>query len=461
MKKSIVAFLLLFALLIPCVLSGCVAQTGGDVTTPDGEKTGDPTSAADTTTAEPATTPDAPTTTVPSEPVDISTPEGVVLVGRIEKDECYYFVPDRKLNIKYTGMGDTPFVFDGVERLDMFDSDVDGIDKSVFVGKEVTVSGILRFVRSDFEKLYLHAYRIDNGNTAGESHAEPDITVPETEPETKYDPSVPLPEKMKLRVENGRYVYNPYMLPIETLISLGNGFADFYINAIDAILNYRTEIECNDDDYAAMLPMILGNEFPLYGVTFYCEYEGLGSSSVRIVYRADRSEHLARYEELCTCINDYLKVAAPEQSEQIKAEALYHAMCTAVKYDYSAMDSRENIESYYAYVKKSGICVTFAAAYSQLLTQVGIENTVAAGSNNSGEGHAWNLATIDGKKYFCDPTFELGVNDGKGFVYFGNTLSQRESDGFSRDKFHIGKYVTISTDDPGISEKSLEIIPLQ
>lgn len=461
MKKSIVAFLLLFALLIPCVLSGCVTQAGGDVTTPDGEKTGDPTSAADTTAAAPVTTPEAPITTVPSEPVDISTPEGVVLVGRIEKDECYYFVSDRKLNIKYTGMGDTPFVFDGVERLDMFDSDVDGIDKSAFVGKEVTVSGILRFVRSDFEKLYLHAYRIDNGNTAGESHAEPDITVPETEPETKYDPSIPLPEKMKIRVENGHYVYNPYILSTEALMVFGNGFADFYIEAIDAILNYKSYIPCDNDAYAIALPSVLRYEFPLCDYTFKCEDIGTANGKIKIEYLVSREEQEKMSAEMFERINEYLINALTDNSDVLNAEILYHKLVSSVTYDYKALETFMNTELYHAFIDKTGICRTFAGAYALLLTQIGIENIYASGTNSDNQGHAWNVVTLEGKRYYCDPTFENGTYGGTGFLYFGITAEERIKSGFLPERSYIGRYILSPAAEAGISEQPLKIVPIQ
>ena len=39
-------------------------------------------------------------------------------------------------------------------------------------------------------------------------------------------------------------------------------------------------------------------------------------------------------------------------------------------YDYSAMEEIERKESYYAYLNNSGVCITFANVYNQLLTQV-------------------------------------------------------------------------------------------
>lgn len=466
--RSRVSLLLLFAV-ICTVLSGCRIGSGEvDITTVDTKPGGTVTSVVGTKTPDDSTAaPDTPSTggTVPSvtstpepERISFSTTEGVVLVGRIEKDDCFYFVPDQVLDIECTELSDTVLKFSGITRLDMFDTDIDGIDKMPYVGKQVTVGGILRTIRGNFEKPYLHAYFIENGNTAGKSHAEPEITPPVTEPETKYDPSVPLPSKMMPRTENGHYVYNPYRLPTEALESLGNGFADVYIEVVDAVLGYKNFVAC-DDDYAMMLSTVLYCEFPLYGVTFECEYSGNGGVSLRYFVSRGEQEKLAA--ELFGCINGYLKSAKPGQSEQMKAEIVYHALCTAVSYDKVAAETRKNIEPYYAYVKKIGICVTFAAAYSQLLTQVGIENTEVTGSDIDGDGHAWNLVTIDGKKYFCDPTFELNWKNGSAFVYFGRTTADRVSNGFPPENCTVGKYMITSVADAGVSERALQIISLQ
>lgn len=458
---SRVSLLLLWAV-ICTVFSGCRLDIGDtDITTFGTKPDGTVTSADNTAASDKPSTGDTvpPVTSTPEpERISFSTTEGVVLVGRIEKDDCFYFVPDQVLDIECTELLiDTVLKFSNITRLDMFDTDIDGIDKTPYIGKQVTVGGILRTIRGNFEKPYLHAYFIENGNTAGKSHAEPDITPPVTEPETKYDPSVPLPSKMMPRTENGHYVYNPYRLTTEALESLGNGFADVYIEVVDAVLGYKNFVAC-DDDYAMMLPTVLNYEFPLYGVTFECEYSGNGGVSLKYLVSRIEQEKLAA--ELFECINGYLKSAKPGQSEQMKAEIVYHALCTAVSYDKVTAETRKNIEPYYAYVKKTGICVTFAAAYSQLLTQVGIENTEASGSVGD-EGHAWNLVTINGEKYFCDPTFELDWKNGSAFVYFGQTLSDRVSNGIVPETCTVGKYVITSVADAGVSERALQIISLQ
>ncbi len=443
-KISSAIAVLLLATALSGVLSGCISYPGESNAT-DGSV--QPDSSVASASDE-------------QEAIPVSTPGGVMLVGKIEKDNGFYFVPDQPLDIEYTGTGDTVLRFEGLTRLKMLDAGIDGIDKTPYTDRQVTVSGILLTVHENSEELYLHAYSIEEGNTAGKSHAVPDLKPPETGAETTGEPSDLLPEKMMPCIENGHYVYNPYMLPLEAVRAKGGGFADFYIDVIDAVLGYKSTVVCSDSSYAAAISTVLYYEFPLYGVTFECEYAGAGSTEVKFKYLVSREEQEQMFMGLSECINGCLNDVKQEQSEQVKAEVAYHALCTSASYDYAAAESRENIASYYAYVENSGICVTFAAAYSQLLTQIGIENTLVTGNDKKGSVHVWNLVAINGKNYFCDLTYELGWKNGSAFVYFGQTVANRENDGLLSESYMIGKYLITPVEDTDIAESALQIVSI-
>ena len=96
------------------------------------------------------------------DPIDIETIGGVVIVGKIDFDESgWHIVPERPLNITYSYFLNNPSVFQEQTRISMIDSKDDGIDKTVYLGHTVTVHGEFRFVRNDFETLYLSPYWID------------------------------------------------------------------------------------------------------------------------------------------------------------------------------------------------------------------------------------------------------------------------------------------------------------
>ena len=86
------------------------------------------------------------------------------------------------------------------------------------------------------------------------------------------------------------------------------------------------------------------------------------------------------------------------------------------------------------------MCITFANVYNQLLTQVGIKTTIATCDYDATMGHAWSVVTLDGKDYFCDPTFELSRDNGNGYEYFGMNYADRTRDGIGKDGIRAGKY---------------------
>ena len=394
------------------------------------------------------------------EALSLSTPGGAVLIGTIDRDEQgWYFRPEQPLNVELTYFEERPLYFENLTRISMFENDVDGFEKSRYIGETVTAEGEVKIYRDNTEELYLLPYRIMIGRTADQSYAAPDLEYT-SEPENQYDPSVPLPEQMSLQVENGHYAFNPYRLSQEALEYMGNGFADFYVDFVDAFLNYRTQCPCPQKEYAEMLPSIIYYEFPLFAADGQYEFRedyDAASGMITLHYTKKEGEHRQLVAEFLQKANALLEKTAPEQSEKMKAELLYHALCTSVTYDYTAMETRENIDAYYAYTAGTGICVTFANAYAQLLTQVGMQGLVVSGETSDGDGHAWNLIRVDGQNYFCDPTFELSFNNGRAFAYFGMTLADRTEDGTGKNGMSIGRYFIHSESDTEIAEKTLSI----
>ena len=124
-------------------------------------------------------------------------------------------------------------------------------------------------------------------------------------------------------------------------------------------------------------------------------------------------------------------------------------------YDDSALKNFERKDSYYAYLHNSGVCITFANVYNQLLTQVGIKTTLATCEYTATMGHVWSVVTLDGKQYFCDPTFELSQDNGNGYIYFGMNYSDRIENGVGKDGIRAGKYFTYTVLPEMISEQSL------
>ena len=278
-KKKYVAVFVMLVLLCSC-LSGClktdvldpvettlskepvqtVPTTETDNTDPS-ENTTQPTEAEGVDSTEDTAEPEE---TVPETPVDINTVGGAVIVGVIGYDEQgWYLQPEQPLNVAYEYFLDNPSIFPQQTRIAMFDPKVDGIEKARYLGQTVTMEGTFRFYREDFETLYFAPYTITIGKLVPQSYGAPDLMMPEA-PENLLDPSWPLPKYMDPMIQNGRYIYNAFMLSEESLQLMGNDFADFYVGFVDAFLNYRSEIECPEKRFAEMLSSVIYYDFPLY-----------------------------------------------------------------------------------------------------------------------------------------------------------------------------------------------------
>ena len=448
--KKIIMIMLTVVLLCMCI-SACnssdsSAQTESNVestpaTEPEESTTSDTTASTSEQTPEPAPT-----------PVDIETTGGVVIVGKIGMDnDGWYIESEQPLNVTYQYFEEKPSVFMDQTRIKMFDPKDDGIEKAAYVGQMVTVSGTFTFYRSDFETLYFLPYTIIIGKNAETSYSAPDLMPPQVA-NNLYDPTKPLPKYMDARIIDGKYDFNVFMLSQETIEFMGNDFADFYVGFVDAFLNYKNEINCPDKRYAEMLSTIIYDEFPLYNACaepfeYYKDYDP-DKGTVSIRYKYDEAKFKSIKEQFFANANELLKDVTPDQTDAEKAKAIYHALSTKVTYDYSALEEIERKESYYVYLNNSGVCVSFANVYNQLLTQVGIKTTLAYCDTDDGIGHAWSIITIDGQKYFCDPTYEISYDNGNGYKFFCLNYADRTKNGLGYMGIRYGRYYcgTLSAD---------------
>ena len=383
------------------------------------------------------------------DPIDIETIGGVVIVGRIGFDESgWHIVPEQPLNISYTYFLDNPSVFPEQTRISMIDPKDDGVDKAVYLGQTVTVHGEFRFVRNDFETIYLLPYTITMGKIVEESYGDSELKAPEGIVDL-YDRSIPLPKYLEPRIMDGKYIYNAFMLSEESLQLLGNDFALFYCDFVDAILSYRNEVPCPEKVYAEMLSSVIYYDFPIFDACaqpfeFFKHYDQ-ETNMINIEYKYNADEHQQLLNQFLKAADEMLATVTPDMNEIEKAQNIYHEICTRMVYDDSALEDFERKGSYYAYLHNSGVCVTFANVYNQLLTQVGIKTTLATCDYDATMGHVWSVVTLNGKDYFCDPTFELSHDNGNGYIYFGMNYADRTRDGIGKDGIRVGKYYSTST----------------
>ncbi|MBE6662269.1 MAG: transglutaminase domain-containing protein [Ruminococcaceae bacterium] len=455
--KKTISLLLMLILLCSSICTGCCTVDILDQTDTNEGKT----SGVDTLdTIQSDTQYPEPEPFVPVTPIDIDTIGGVVIVGNINcDDQGWYIQPIQPLNINFEYFLDNPSVFPEQTRIAMFDPKLDGIEKALYIGQTITAAGTFAFYRDDFETLYFTPYTITIGKNAENSYSAPDLR-PQDTPENLYDPSTPLPKYMDTMIVDGKYYYNAFMLSMEAIEFMGNDFAVFYVGFVDAFLNYQTEFPCPDEQYAEMLSTIIYYELPLYNAVAepfeYFRHYDHEKGTVSIQYKYDKETFEKIKGQFFEAANEMLTAAKPGQTDAEMAKNIYHALSSRMTYDYSALTEFERKENYYAYLNNSGVCITFANVYNQLLTQVGIETTLAHCDSTDTIGHSWSIVTLDGQQYFCDPTYELSYDGGNGYRFFGMNYADRTADGLGSMGIRIGRYYTLLLDESNIAPESLE-----
>lgn len=464
MKKyaKIIGFIILTAI---ALLTGCDRNTQADNNTPydsfpvvtdGGEFTEPPVESGYETAPETAaeTLPAETESPIEEDPAGMRIAYPAVLVGKVGRDAFGWFLTLEE-PICVEGGEEK---FENVTRVGMPESAKDGIDKSVYLGSIITVEGTFELSTDGKKSVYIVPNTLKMGKCIEKNMA---LTkLPEAVSSLgEYDEVTPLPEEMQIKLMDGKYAYNPYLLSREALEYCGNGFAEFYVDFIDAYLNYERFCSCPDKRYASILSTVLFYECPIFEADGMYEYlsdydreEGI----ITLRYKSDKDEHDRRLSDFTSKINVFLSEADPAASDLERARAAYHALCTRVKYDYDALAKLNKNNAFHAYDSHSGVCITFSNAYVQLLTQIGIRNQIVPGQMVNGEAHVWTLATIDGKNYFFDPTFETSRNNGNGYLFFGMNYIDRTKDGTGYKGMSIGRYVPKDYKDVGIAEYSIK-----
>lgn len=392
-------------------------------------------------------------------PIDIKTDSGIGLVGMIKKEgNEWYFVLETPINLTLETYIDHSEQFDNVYKIKMFDDNLYGINKEIYVNELTTITGIITNPRSA-GILNLIPYTINRGRVIDNNYSITNIEPPIEN--VNFDEAL-IPDKMKSIINDNKYEYNIYKLSMEALKSFGTDFANFYLSFVDAYVNYETSVKCDNKIYFNNIISLIEHELPIFNkdakIDVVNGYDKV-NKVIKIEYTSTKDEHDKYINSYLKSANEFLSDVTPNMSDAKKAQTIYHNLSSNIKYNYDALNDYEQGYSYYVYLNHNGICHSFADAYCQLLNQVDIDCTIVAGSvRGSSIGHAWNAFKIDNEWYFADPTYELTFKDGNYYAYYGMNLDTRINDGeFYKDVMYVGKYTQKSVVDFAKFDKTLQV----
>ena len=221
--------------------------------------------------------------------------------------------------------------------------------------------------------------------------------------------------------------------------NVGKDVTDAALSVIRAFLNYETsaEIVISSDKSRFLNDMgyVIDCTCPLFSAfTDYNEMTSYNEENGRVTWDffVSRDEFQKAVSDFTQTAEEYLSVIDKNDSEAMKAILLYYTMICDASYDYEILgDAYETMDkarynlresSYNVLVNKSGICTNLTQALMFLYTQADLTSGTVLHHGGSGS-HMWSVVKIDGKYYYCDPTWDVG----DGPKTFGITAEDRSS----------------------------------
>ncbi len=202
-----------------------------------------------------------------------------------------------------------------------------------------------------------------------------------------------------------------------------------------------------------------------YSVQYYTAVGKKIYTHISLLYTMSAADRLIADKTMESVIRSIVKNVPDTKDEYIKELRVHDALLRRCTYDEEAAagnTTSENKNIYSAYgalVEGRAVCEGYARAMQLLLTRVGIKSSLISGKSvKTGEGHVWNLVTINGSQYHLDATWN-DVGNTPQHVYFNCTNAQLKrthaidkqfSDitcGTLKDNFYIRSNLYLDTDD--------------
>lgn len=139
-----------------------------------------------------------------------------------------------------------------------------------------------------------------------------------------------------------------------------------------------------------------------YTYTSYTRLDKLIKIEFSGTYSMDMEAAKVRREEIEAAAGQILEGISADASEYARVKYVYETLVCNTDYDLAAPDN-QNV--YSVFVNKRSVCQGYAKAVQYLLNRLGVECTMAMGTVDTGEGHAWNLVKVDGSYYYVDATW--------------------------------------------------------
>lgn len=191
-----------------------------------------------------------------------------------------------------------------------------------------------------------------------------------------------------------------------------------YAEILDSLLSYEEETPLSTTDSKLIdkaFTCVMLDHPEIFYVDGYKYTEYMSGDIVEEIvfagnYMYDREEIKRRQNVIDKKVANILDNTPDTEDEYLKVKFVYDTLVQQTEYDTGSADN-QNICS--VFLNGKSVCQGYAKALQYLLNELGIKCSLVLGTVTNGEGHAWNLVSVNGAWYYLDATW------GDAFYLFG------------------------------------------
>lgn len=230
---------------------------------------------------------------------------------------------------------------------------------------------------------------------------------------------------------------------------------NLYVEILYALENYIEEMTVSTKDTSEIdkvFQCVLMDHPELFytdGYSFvkYTLGEDIKKITFKGTYIYTWEEKNERQEKIETAVMNLLKDLPSDATDYEKVKYVYETIIHQTEYSVSAPDN-QNICS--VFLGQVSVCQGYAKAVQYLLQKLGVNATLVMGTVETGEGHAWNLVSINNRYYYVDATW----GDASYLVQMKEGQEQKSTPSISYD------YLCVTTEDILQTHHMSDMIPL-
>ena len=119
-------------------------------------------------------------------------------------------------------------------------------------------------------------------------------------------------------------------------------------------------------------------------------------------YLYNKEECAQRQNQIDAVVSQIVESAPDTVDEYEKVKYVYDTIVNQTEYDITAVDN-QNICS--VFLGGRSVCQGYAKAVQYLLNEMGMEAILVLGTVLQGDGHAWNMVSVNNNWYYLDTTW--------------------------------------------------------